>query len=82
MAGYRSPQERIEIPGDTLLLDELFHREVLGGANRKTGKRLEAEGLPYVIVRGYKYRPEQEGRAWLASRIQRRNNPRNKKVAA
>jgi hypothetical protein len=75
--GYhrRPPAERIEIDGDTLLIDPLWCEVVLGGASRKTGSRLDAEGAPYVFIRGYKYRPLKEGRAFVASRIQRRNLP-------
>lgn len=64
---------RIEIPGDVLVIDEDFHQEVLAGASRRTGKRLEAEGLPYVMVSGIKYRPLNGGRTWLADRITHRN---------
>ena len=73
----------IEIPGDTLILDEDFCRDVLAGATRRTGRRLEAEGLPYAMVAGVKYRPLNEGRAWLAARIQRRNQqtPRRRRRA-
>ena len=39
------------------------------GANRRTAKRYEREGLPFVMVAGKKYRPLGQGRAWLASRI-------------
>jgi hypothetical protein len=42
---------------------------VLAGANRRTAKRYEREGLPFVMVAGKKYRPLGQGRAWLASRI-------------
>jgi hypothetical protein len=71
----RVPAERIEIPGDTLVIDPVWCDEVLGGATRRTGNRLEAEGLPYVMIGGRKYRPLNEGRRWLAARIQRRNQP-------
>ena len=71
----RPPTERIEIPGDVLLIDQLWCDEVLGGASTKTSKRLEAEGLPYVFIRGSKYRPLNEGREFVAARIQRRNQP-------
>jgi hypothetical protein len=77
----RPPPERIELDGDTLLKDELWCDEVLGGATRRTAQRLDAEGCPYVVVRGYKYRPLNAGRAWLAGRIQQHNQPRNRKVA-
>ena len=70
--------ERIVIDDDELVLDAIFHTEVLAGANRRTGKRYEAEGLPYVYVRGMKYRPLREGRKWLANRIQRPNQKRTR----
>jgi hypothetical protein len=71
---HYEPASRIEIPDDILVPDAEFCALVLGGATRRTGSRLEAEGLPYVMVRGRKYRPLNEGRAWLAARIQRRNS--------
>jgi hypothetical protein len=64
---------RIEIPGDTLVPDAVFCTEVLAGAHRRTAKRLEAKGLPFVMVAGRKYRPLNEGSAWLAKRIKRPN---------
>jgi hypothetical protein len=64
---------RIEIPGDVLVLDEIFCKEVLGGAHRRTAKRYEGEGLPYVMVAGKKFRPLNQGREWLRARIQARN---------
>jgi hypothetical protein len=71
-------QARIEIPGDVLLLDEDFCSLVLDGATTRTARRLDAEGLPYVKVRGRKYRPLREGQAWLAAQIQRHNRPSRK----
>jgi hypothetical protein len=62
----------IAIPGDVLVPDAEFCAEVLNGATRRTARRLEREGLPYVMVRGLKFRPLNEGRSWLAGRIQRR----------
>jgi hypothetical protein len=73
---HREAAGRIDIPGDVLVPDAEFCALVLGGATRRTASRLEAEGLPYVMVRGRKYRPLNEGRAWLAARIQRRNQRR------
>ena len=66
----------IEIPNDTLIPDEEFCDEVLAGATRRTGGRLDAEGLPYVIIAGRKYRPLKEGREWLANRIVRKRQER------
>ena len=68
----KTPARRITIPGDVLIPDSEFCVEVLDGATSRTARRLEAEGLPFVMVRGRKYRPLNEGRAWLAGRIQRR----------
>lgn len=63
------PPTAIEIPGDTLIPDDVFCRDVLGGSHRRTAKRYEQEGLPYLMIRGRKYRPLNAGRAWLAARI-------------
>jgi hypothetical protein len=65
--------QHIEIPGDSLIPDAEFCDQVLAGATRRTGGRLDAEGLPYVIIAGRKYRPLNEGRAWLANRIVRKS---------
>jgi hypothetical protein len=64
---------RIELSDDVLIIDEDFHKEVLAGASRRTGKRLEAEGLPFLMVTGVKYRPLNAGRAWLSNRITHKN---------
>jgi hypothetical protein len=61
---------RIDIPGDVLIPDEVFCREVLDGATRRTAHRYTREGLPFVMVRGRKFRPLNAGREWLAARIQ------------
>ncbi len=68
---------RIEIPGDTLISDQEFCDLVLGGANRRTATRYEAEGLPLVIVAGKKYRPLRQSQEWLAARIFRRSRPKH-----
>lgn len=76
------PKQHIEIPGDILLPDQEFCDVVLNGATTRTARRLEAEGLPYTLIRGRKFRPLREGQAWLAARIQRRNQPpKHKKTA-
>jgi hypothetical protein len=74
----KSPPRRIDIGTDVLALDEDFCAEVLAGATRRTAKRYEREGLPFVMVAGYTYRPLNEGRAWLAARIQRRNQKKRR----
>jgi hypothetical protein len=68
--GVGSVTRHIEIPGDVLIPDEEFCREVLNGCARRTAKRYEAEGLPFVMVAGWKFRPLNAGREWLAARIQ------------
>jgi hypothetical protein len=72
---------RIEIPGDVLVIAEDFDAEVLAGACRRTGKRYEADGLPYAMVAGCKYRPLNAGRAWIAARITRKNTPQKRRRA-
>ena len=71
--------ERIVLNGEELVRDDVFHTEVLAGANRRTGKRYERDGLPFIYVRGLKYRPLREGREWLANRIQRPNQGRTRR---
>jgi hypothetical protein len=65
---------RIEIGGDTLVTDAEFCATVLAGVHRRTARRYERDGLPFVMVGGKKYRPLGQGRAWLASRIKVRRN--------
>jgi hypothetical protein len=72
---------RIEIPGDVLVIDEDFCADVLAGSTSRTGRRLEAQGLPFVMVAGRKYRPLNAGRRWLADRITRRNQPAKRRRA-
>jgi hypothetical protein len=70
---------RIELPDDILLIDSDFHEQVLAGASRRTGKRLEAEGLPFLVVTGVKYRPLNAGRAWLSNRITHKNSQQKRR---
>jgi hypothetical protein len=69
----RAPPTRIQIPGDELALDAEWCELVLGGATTRTARNLDTEGCPYVMVGGRKFRPLNEGREWLAARIQRKN---------
>jgi len=67
--------QHIDIPGDKLVPDAEFCNEVLGGATRRTAQKLDALGLPFAIIANKKYRPLNEGREWLAARIQRKGQP-------
>jgi hypothetical protein len=60
----------IDIPGDVLITDDEFCREVLDGATRRTSRRYDRQGLPFIMVRGRKFRPLNAGREWLAGRIE------------
>ena len=64
--------------GDTLIPDGEFAAKV--GATRRTMGNWDKEGFPYAHIAGLKYRPVNEGLAWIASRIKRRN-PRRGSVA-
>jgi hypothetical protein len=79
--GHNNPPERIELVDDVLVLDAIFCQEVLAGATTRTARNLEAEGLPFVLIAGRKYRPLGEGRAWLAGRIQRKGTAPKKRRA-
>jgi hypothetical protein len=72
----------IPLPDDVAVPDEEFCAHVLNGACRRTAKRYDAQGLPFLIVRGRKFRPLNAGREWLAERIQavayRRRRPGRK----
>jgi hypothetical protein len=80
--GVMRRPRRIEIPGDILILDADFCEQVLAGASKRTASRLEAEGLPYLMLAGCKYRPLNAGLAWLAGRIKRRNAPQKPRRAS
>jgi hypothetical protein len=75
----KSRPRRIELGDDVLVIDADFHQEVLAGASRRTGKRLESDGLPFVMVAGCKYRPLNAGRAWLAERIMQKNKTQKRR---
>jgi len=60
---------RIEVGDDVLIPDAEFCTVALGGISRRTARRYEADGLPYAIIGGKKFRPLNAGRKWLASRI-------------
>lgn len=77
-----APPQRIQIEGEVLVLNSVFCEEVLAGATRRAAGRLDHQGLPFVHVNGFKYRPLNEGRRWLAARIQRRGEaPRRRRAA-
>jgi len=70
---------RIPLPnGDELEPDGEFAARV--NATRRTLGNYDAEGLPYTIIAGVKYRPVKEGLNWFASRI-KRHNPRRSRAA-
>jgi hypothetical protein len=62
----------IAIPGDVLIPDKEFRETVLRGACPRTARRLDDDGLPFIMIAGRKFRPLNEGRAWLAQQIVRR----------
>jgi hypothetical protein len=63
----------IEIPGDTLVLDQQFCDGL--GVSRRHAQKLDQAGLPYLIVGNKKYRPVREAGEWLAKRIVRKGQP-------
>jgi hypothetical protein len=72
----------ISLPnGDKLVPDKEF-LEAAGGVTQRTGSTWDKEGCPYTYIKNIKYRPWNEGFAWIASRIKRRNPRRTKQSAA
>jgi hypothetical protein len=70
---------RIPLPnGDELIPDSEF--AALLDVTQRTLTNYDKLGLPYAEVGGHKYRPRNEGLAWVAGRIQRRN-PRRSRAA-
>lgn len=71
----------INLPnGDVLIPDGEFAEKI--GATRRTLGNLDREGCPFTIIAGKKYRPLNEGLTWLGSRIQRRNQRRDRQRVA
>jgi hypothetical protein len=66
--------------GDKLVPDAEFLKAA-GDVTSRTGSNWDKEGCPHAYIGGMKYRPWNEGLAWLASRIKRRN-PRRAVAAA
>jgi hypothetical protein len=62
--------------GDELIPDIEFAEKL--DITRRTLANFDREGCPFVIIGGCKYRPLNEGLAWIASRIQRRNPRRGR----
>jgi hypothetical protein len=63
----------IELPnGDKLVPDAEFLKKA-GDVTYRTGNNWDKQGCPFVMIGGKKYRPLNEGLAWIASRIRRRN---------
>jgi hypothetical protein len=66
--------ERIPLPdGEELWRNDIVAKE--WGTSERDLNRLDADGAPYMIVGGCKYRPIFEFRAFRAERIQRRGQP-------
>jgi hypothetical protein len=52
------------------------------GVSQRTVARYRELGLPHLFFGGYIWIPRLEGRAWIASRVKRRNPSRRRKAAA
>ena len=74
--GWPRP-ERIDIGDDHLVRNDLIAKEQ--GTSERTINRSDAYGAPFTYVGGVKYRPIGAYRQFLASRIQRRGQPRQRR---
>jgi hypothetical protein len=63
--------------GDKLVPDAEFLKAA-GDVTPRTGSNWDKQGCPHVYIKNMKYRPWDEGFAWLASRIRRRNPRRGR----
>jgi hypothetical protein len=65
--------------GDVLIPDAEFLKKA-GDVTPRTGNSWDKAGCAHTYIGGRKYRPERECLNWLASRIRRRNLPRDKRL--
>jgi hypothetical protein len=63
--------------GDHLVPDAEFLKAA-GNVTPRTGNNWDKQGCPFIIIGAMKYRPWNEGLAWIASRIRRRNPRRDR----
>lgn len=69
--------ERIDLGGG----EEAVRNDLVAAANgtsERTLNRADKDGAPYLFVGGVKYRPINEYKKFLASRVQRMNPPRRR----
>jgi hypothetical protein len=75
-----SKPERIPLNDDELVRDDIKQAE--RGVSKRTAQREDAEGAPYIMIGGVKYRPNREYNAFTASRIVRQGPPPAKRRRA
>jgi predicted site-specific integrase-resolvase len=71
----------IELPNGDKAIPNAEFADKLGVVVR-TLNNYDREGLPYLMIGGKKYRPLNEGLAWIAQRIRRRNPRRTARVVS
>jgi hypothetical protein len=78
-AGRAQRPERIPIPGDELVRNDIVARDE--GVTERSLNRGDAQGDPYTFVGGVKYRPLRAHQEFRASRIivQGRESPRRRR---
>jgi hypothetical protein len=69
--GRTAHPERIPLNDDELLRNDLIAREC--GCSERSVNRGDANGAPFVLIAGIKYRPIKAYREYLAGRIERKN---------
>jgi hypothetical protein len=75
-AGHRARSahpERITLNDDELVRNDLIAAEL--GTSERSVNRGDADGAPFVLVGGIKYRPIRAYRQYLAARIKQKNQP-------
>jgi hypothetical protein len=69
---------RIELNDDELVRNDLIAAEV--GTSERSVNRGDANGAPFVLVGGIKYRPIKAYRTYLAEQIKRKNQPQRRRA--
>ena len=65
--------KHIPLPNGDVLIPDAEFLELAGGVTARTGNGWDQQGCPHTYIGNRKYRPQNEGLNWLASRIRRRN---------
>jgi hypothetical protein len=70
--------ERIPLNDDELVRNDLIAAEL--GSSERSVNRGDANGAPFMLVGGIKYRPIKAYRTYLAEQIKRKSQPQRRRA--